>query len=231
MMIGLTDQADSGKKYQQYITWLQTSHPEVSVVRLSCDSGNLSDIDRCDGLVLTGGGDVSPELYGGQTDHRALTGVDRQRDDFELSLLRLAYSRAMPVLGICRGMQIANVFFGGTLFEHLGDYGFSSHEEAGTKELWHDIINTPDSLLSTVTKNLRCSVNSYHHQAVNRIGSGLSVSAKTDDGVVEALERNNLAQAPFLLLVQWHPERMHDVQNPMCSDIREKFLSAITTIY
>lgn len=150
----------------------------------------------CDGLLLSGGGDIHPSYYG-----KYLTGlhtsVDQQRDEREWELLQQFCERKKPVFGICRGIQVIDVFFGGTLFRHLG----TAHVHDTTI---HTVITSENGRLrSMFGENL--PVNSYHHQAIRTLGAGLYVTAVSDaDGVIEAIEHDSLP----VMAVQWHPERM-----------------------
>jgi putative glutamine amidotransferase len=159
-------------------------------------------LDRIDALVLQGGGDVHPEYYG-QKLHPATNTLDRRRDEFELALLERARERAMPVLGICRGIQLVNVAFGGTLVQHLPDVTEVAHD---VTERWdatvHSVRLAEGSRLRQLVGEDEIEVNSVHHQAVAEIGRGLRPVAWADDGVVEALEH----EAEPILAVQWHPE-------------------------
>jgi putative glutamine amidotransferase len=159
-------------------------------------------LDRVDALVLQGGGDVHPEHYGGDL-HPATNTLDLRRDEFELELLRRARERAMPVLGICRGIQLVNVAYGGTLVQHLPEVTDLDHEQLDTWDaLAHGIEISPDSRLARVLGTTAMEVNSVHHQAVERLGEGLRAVAWASDGVVEALEH----ETDPVLAVQWHPE-------------------------
>jgi putative glutamine amidotransferase len=159
---------------------------------------------RFDALVLTGGPDLDPDGYG-ETPHEATYGVDREADDFEVALFHAAVAGAVPTLAICRGAQIVNVACGGSLHQHIVEApGVAPHGRPGEPggQHHHDVDIEPGSLLRKVlgTDRARCSC--HHHQAVDRVGNGLRVTARAPDGIVEALE---LDGAP-LLAVQWHPE-------------------------
>ena len=161
-------------------------------------------LDRVDGLMVIGGADLDPEVYGQERSEHTET-TYRERDEFELALTREALRRGLPFLGICRGMQLLNVALGGTLDQHLvGDDGIPSHRRiVGTFEgTEHEIDLEPGSLaeraLGEPVHEARC----HHHQAVDRLGQGLTVTGRARDGVVEAIE---LADG-WALGVQWHPE-------------------------
>ncbi len=163
-------------------------------------------LDRLDGLILSGGNDIDPAAYGAEP-HPETRGTTPERDAFEIALTRRAVERDIPVLGICRGMQILNVAFGGTLLQHLPDvFGHENHRRvAGSFEnADHDVELRPDSLAAYAAGELVHITKSHHHQGVDVIGEGLSVTGtSTLDGLVEAIE---LPGQRFVLGVQWHPE-------------------------
>jgi gamma-glutamyl-gamma-aminobutyrate hydrolase PuuD len=162
-------------------------------------------VARVDGLLLTGGDDVHPRFYG-ETPHPRIDLVDERRDAFEIALLRAARERGMPVFGICRGIQIINVALGGALYQDVPSQAESAvgHAQKTLREgSWHEIEIRPGTRLLEVLGETRTAVNSYHHQACRRVAPGLSVTATTSDGLVEALEDPG---HPFFLAVQWHPE-------------------------
>jgi putative glutamine amidotransferase len=161
-------------------------------------------LDLVHGLLLIGGDDVDPALYG-EAPHPRLGPVDRRRDDMELACARAAVERGMPVLGICRGLQLLNVAFGGSLHQHVPDAVGSAVAHGGSYGLAHDVSVSGGSRLSAIAGAATIDVNSHHHQALDRCAGRLVVTARARDGVVEAAED---PKVPFLVGVQWHPERM-----------------------
>jgi putative glutamine amidotransferase len=165
---------------------------------------------RVDGLVLTGGGDVDPKLYG-EARHDTFQAAETGRDDFEIALARAAVVKGIPLLAICRGMQVLNVAMGGTLFQDIPSQvtGALEHSvpqpRAGSA---HEVWVAKGSQLSTLLADHMedgetCHVNSRHHQSVKDAAQGFDVTATSPDGVVEAMEKTG---APFCVAVQWHPE-------------------------
>ena len=162
-------------------------------------------VARLDGFVLAGGGDVAPELYGGEA-HPAVARVDDERDAFEIALVRAVVAAGAPTLSICRGCQVLNVALGGTLHPHLPDVVGErlAHREAGPDaEERHPVEVEPGSRLAAAMGAMRPAPVSSHHQAAAEVAPPLRVVALADDGTVEALE---LPGHPWLLGVQWHPE-------------------------
>ncbi|HZZ86470.1 MAG TPA: gamma-glutamyl-gamma-aminobutyrate hydrolase family protein [Anaeromyxobacteraceae bacterium] len=158
----------------------------------------------CDGLVVTGGDfDIAPERYGEEP--RAGCGPSKpERTLFESGLVEAALSARLPLLGICAGMQLLNVVRGGTLYQHLPDDLSLSHEQPPPKDRpSHEVDVAAGTLLARLVGAGPLDVNSTHHQAVRRPGTGVLVSGRARDGVVEAIE---LPDLPFALGVQWHPE-------------------------
>ena len=172
--------------------------------------GEMADpaelLEPFDGLLLVGGGDVDPVRYGAERGAHNY-GVDPERDAFEIALLHAADRAAMPTLCICRGAQVLNVAFGGTLHQHLPDIeGLLKHGVPleGT-ETMHDVEAAQETKLggATTVSTLRCS--SHHHQGIADVGAGLTVAARSSDGLVEAIERD-MTEPGWLVGVQWHPE-------------------------
>jgi putative glutamine amidotransferase len=161
-------------------------------------------LDLVDALIVTGGaGDVDPALYD-QKPHPETGPVQEERDAYELALVRSAIERRMPILGICRGMQILNVAYGGGIEQHLPDVvGHEDHRHTPGTFAEHEVDLETGSLAARVTGGERTLVKSHHHQGVREVGDGLVVTGRTEDDTVEALEDPS---CPFVLGVLWHPE-------------------------
>lgn len=224
MRIGITDPMGADDRYQSYARWIGLYAPEAELVRLSHRLGNGAEADTCDAIIVTGGGDVDPALYQGPVQHPALSGVDQDRDRFERHVVDGILARPRPFLGICRGMQLTNVVLGGTLTPDVEEAGFPSHRSSAGSEALHPVVVAGSSLLGRTGGAPMSIVNTYHHQAVEKIAPGLNVAAASADGVVEALEMG--AAGEFFLLVQWHPERMEDQSNPCAGGIAKMFLAS-----
>jgi putative glutamine amidotransferase len=176
-------------------------------------------VRRCDGVLLTGGDDVDPRLYANQLPARVrrtvgVTPDGGERDFRELLLIDQAFRQRKPLLAICRGQQILNVALGGTLLADIPSQapGAMNHRRRDKRsEIVHDVRLTRDSLLAKITGKQKIGVNSTHHQAVARVAPPLRVAAVSTDGIVEGLELKPGAVAlPFLVSVQFHPERLAD---------------------
>lgn len=165
-----------------------------------------------DGLLLVGGGDVDPARYGAEPDVEHNYGVEADRDRLEIDLLREADRIGMPTLAICRGMQIMNVAFGGTLHQHLPDMrGLLEHGVPVADTIsTHGVTPTPWSRLSATTKSGPLTCSSHHHQGVDRLGDGIVATGHSPDGLVEAIELGandpDGLEATWMVGVQWHPE-------------------------
>jgi putative glutamine amidotransferase len=159
-------------------------------------------LERFDGLLLMGGGDVDPARYG---EHRRpeVVGVSSTRDEFEISLVRAAVDAGIPTLAICRGMQVVNVALGGSLRQHLDDGGTVRHRELDDGYATRTVRLEKGSRVATATDVERVETACSHHQAVKRLAEGLIPVAWADDGLVEAVELRD----GWIVGVQWHPER------------------------
>lgn len=174
-----------------------------SVLLPGPDAGGDGLPGGVDGLLLAGGGDVGSSRYGAEP-HPAAYSVDKERDEFEIDLALAADRQRIPTFAICRGAQVVNVAFGGTLHQHLPDHddlGPHGIPKAGGGHL-HDVKVSESSRLFSATRSSVISCSSSHHQGIDRVGEGLVPVAWTGDGLVEAVERPD----GWLLGVQWHPE-------------------------
>jgi putative glutamine amidotransferase len=196
---------DSALVPNDYVRAVERAGGRALLVPPSPD-GVEETLDALDGLVFSGGSDLDPALYG-QEAHAQTRDVTRARDDAELTLLRAALERDLPVLAICRGSQVLNVALGGDLVQHLPDeVGDEKHKHTPGVYADHEVAIDDGTRLATVLGD-RAPVKSHHHQGFDRIGEGLQVAARADDGTVEALE---LPEQRFAVGVLWHPEAGED---------------------
>ncbi len=185
-------------------------------------------LDRVDGLVLTGGEDVESRLYGAPS-HPKAEAPNPQRDRWELALARAARDRRLPTLAICRGVQIANVAFGGSLIQDIasqrdGALGHAREDVRATRV--HAVIVEPASRLARALGADRIVANSLHHQAIDRPGAGLHVVGRAEDGVIEAVEWDG--DDWWMVGVQWHPEELDDSPEPWDRALFAAFASAVS---
>jgi putative glutamine amidotransferase len=174
-------------------------------IGVGADADPVALAERVDAIVLSGGGDVDPVLYGADQ-HAKTVWVERDRDDFELALVRAARERDVPMLAVCRGIQLLNVALAGTLVQHLPDVTELDHDvREPHDEPAHAVELEPGSLVGKTYRRERLAVNSVHHQAVDRLGDGLRATAFATDGTIEAIE----ADDGRAWGIQWHPELMH----------------------
>ncbi|HZO99045.1 MAG TPA: gamma-glutamyl-gamma-aminobutyrate hydrolase family protein [Terriglobia bacterium] len=209
--LSLSEKEKAKGKDSPYFKALVAAGAKTDEIELvdGTDSQSL-DFDAVDGVLFTGGEDVDPALYGEKKKFESVH-ASPLRDAFELRLLDNALARRLPILGICRGIQMINVKFGGTLYQDLkSEMALEiDHKQAEPRpEPTHVVTLTdPDSHLGQAFEG-SCRVNSLHHQAIKRLGRKLKVTAHSEDGLVEAVEAAD--DYPFLVAVQWHPEEMVD---------------------
>jgi len=220
--------------FQNYLNWFTQDDLEddLEIMVLSFLENNVADIETCNGFVLTGGIDIEPGLYGGSSNYLNGPGVYQQeRDLFEEKIYRYAIEKSLPVLGICRGMQLINVLEGGKLIQDLGEKGNEVHRKIDIDKQ-HPVSIEEKSLLFEIAAEKSGSVNSAHHQAVDKevLSNTLQANAYSANSVdiIEGLEFKDKSNKPFMICVQWHPERIISKEsNPLSQKIKERFLSEI----
>lgn len=220
--------------FQNYWNWFGPDDlgEDLELVLLSFEKNNTVDIATCDGFVLTGGVDVHPSLYGGELDYPNKTEpLLPQRDHFEHKIYAYAQQQRLPLLGICRGMQLVNVLEGGKLIQDLGE-GNTQHRKQGAQDKQHSITVSPGTILEEIIGIDDVTVNSAHHQAIlfQKLGANLQVCGWAGDRTVEAIEFKEKRGKAFMLCVQWHPERMENREQRAASEsIKKAFLKAVRT--
>lgn len=229
MTIGLT-LTEYEHKHHFYVNWLK-GIDDIEVIVFSVKENNAGELDKCDGLVLSGGVDSNPKFYNGKEEYpnKPDKGWDTARDEFERALYQSALDKKIPVLAICRGLQLVNIFHGGDLIQDLGD-GNERHKavQEQDKENWVDV--EPGTLLHEIVNIDKGKINSAHHQAINTVADELMVNCRATDGIIEGTEWKDKKDKPFLLCVQWHPERMHKLQlqdTALSKNIRNRFIEEI----
>lgn len=225
LIVGITE----GTKYAYYERWI-SAEQKAEIIKLSYGLNNLHDLEKCDGVVLSGGGDINPALYN-QPDFLTFCTpgeIDESRDQFEWKVMQFIEEHQTPFLGICRGMQFANVFYGGTLIPDIPAFGKFEHgkfKEGHDRE--HAIMVDKYSKLYKIVGKDSGKINSAHHQAVDMPGVGLVATAVSGDGIIEAMERKINRDRNYFLLVQWHPERMEDLKSVFSKNIRQSFFEGM----
>lgn len=220
--IGITDCS----KYENYFRWFE-KEPGVEIIRLSHHQNNIADIAKCDGIVLSGGEDVHPRFYNKREYEALCHEIDESRDEFEWKVLEYTEKNTIPVMGICRGLQVVNVFMGGTLLPHIPTFGRFDHSRTSSADRYHTVQVDPNSQLQSIVEATSGEVNSAHHQSADRVAKGLVANALSPDGIVEGLEREDMTDGNFLLLVQWHPERMNNQENTFSKNLKRKFVEVV----
>jgi len=216
------------KSSNNYETWLRHAEADVRPVNmygLKIDSA-LHLLAGCSGLLLTGGEDVHPDNYGKPDKIGLCEEIDRYRDSLEFALIKKAIELKMPIFGICRGEQILNVATGGTLIADIpaeADTAVIHRCPTGSAECLHYVNIDPKTLLFQITGIQTGVVNSYHHQAVEKTGPGMKITAVAENGIAEAIEREHAQEGAFMMGVQWHPERLEQVPD-LAIPLAEYFL-------
>lgn len=206
------------KRFEYYTQWLESEN--VKYIVLDYRKNNFDDIKKCSSLLLTGGEDIYPEFYNDWDDGTGRTQYKPERDGFEFKLLDYAISGNLPVFGICRGIQLINCRLNGSLINDIETIRRTNHRKINdTEDRMHSVNVFKNSLLHEITAKYEGNINSSHHQAVDRLGEGLMVSAKSPDGIIEGIEWAEKKDKGFLLGIQWHPERMADKDSPFVKNV------------
>ena len=227
--IGLT-YTGSDEKHGYYLNWLK-GNDDIEIIRLSAEDDNLQLVREVDAIVLSGGVDAHPQSYGRDNTSypNAPAAFQKERDEFETATFLLSQQLHIPVLGVCRGMQLINCVLGGDLIQDIGDEANDNHRNEG-EDKKHPVIIFPGTLLGHITR-LGCdNANSAHHQSINHLGKGLLVNAQSEDGITEGIEWADKSEKPFLLGIQLHPERMFKLNlqtSTLSKNIREYFITEV----
>lgn len=225
--IGITE-TEANFKY--YAPWIKGDDPDIEIIVLSYKSLNLDTLDKCHGIVLSGGVDWHPKFYNNpRTDYPLAGNFIEERDEFELSVFEYARQYQLPVLAICRGMQLVNIALGGDLIQDLEEYGKNNHRRMNGEDGLHRVRVQSGSLLQHIVQVQEGTVNSAHHQALGRLADELTASASSDDDMAEAVEYKLKKDKGFLLCVQWHPERLDAQKGSLAfsKNIRDAFVQAV----
>ena len=226
IIIGLTA---TEARFENYLEWMRSIGDPVELIILSADTQNTDDVKRCNGIILTGGIDIDPAFYNSQRTrypNMPKKGWNRERDLFEMKIFQLAQENKLPILAICRGLQLVNVCLGGNLVADLQEMGKEDHTRKNDMDGIHPVHIVENSLLAGITECSAGEVNSAHHQAIDQISPLLVANAFSPDNVTEGAEWKDPLNKSPLLAVQWHPERMTDKENnPLSENIRDWFLT------
>ena len=200
---------DSHSEFMQskYIESIHRAGGEVHLISLEDPAQAVAETLACDGLLLPGGADVNPALYG-QERSKKCQEPSAVRDAAEWEMLSAFFKTKKPILCICRGEQLLNAFCGGTLYQDIKEIQTCNHDDRDTAATGiHHVAIIPETKLSTLLGKESLFVNSLHHQAVDKVAPNLRVCAKSEDGFVEAVE---MPAHPFCLGLQWHPEHLSE---------------------
>jgi putative glutamine amidotransferase len=229
----LSERIDRDRVYLAFVTYTEMVRA-AGGIPVSLTPGAVDEVpelvERLDGLLLAGGGDVDPDRYGGVS-HESVYGIDSARDEFEISLIREARARHLPTLCICRGMQVLNVALGGTLVTDIATAGpgLIDHrridQPAGTRQ--HTVDIDPDSSTAMVLGATTVTVNSLHHQAIGDLAPGLVVTGRAPDGIIEAVAPED--DWP-MWAVQWHPESLGTDDEPSARLFRHLVQTAVVPL-
>ncbi|MGH2575478.1 MAG: gamma-glutamyl-gamma-aminobutyrate hydrolase family protein [Ignavibacteria bacterium] len=210
------------RKFEFYLSWLESEGIEYEI--LDYHLNNFDKLKDCSSLVLTGGKDINPEITGTGEKYSDKSKYVPERDKFEMKLLDYAFENKIPVLGICRGMQLINCKLKGTLIADLESKGKLNHKKYDdTRDRVHSVNISEGTLLQEIINEKSGEVNSSHHQGIDKLGESLTTAALSEDGVIEGIEWKDKNDKPFLIGIQWHPERMVNKESNFSKKILKRF--------
>ena len=223
LTIGITE---TEARYLNYHNWIIAAGEHIKIIKLT--PINIDDINNCQGIILTGGVDTHPKFYKNERINYPFAPAEFNilRDDFEINVFNAAQKYGIPLLAICRGMQLVNVALGGNLIQDIEEFGKLDHRRHEETDGKHSISVVKGCLLHQIAGTERGIINSAHHQALGDIASSLKIAAFSPDGIAEAAEWKDSESKPFLLCIQWHPERLAQQEkgNVFEKNIRDHFL-------
>ena len=215
-------------KYSNYPAWIIGENSSIEIVPLSWEKQNIEDLNKCHGLLLSGGVDIDPFFYEPEILNYPNQPVEwnRKRDLFEMDLFKVATQKKIPILGGCRGLQLVNVALGGTLLSDIEAIGKTNHRSKLGVDHVHAIQLLEGSLLQGITMIDEGEVNSAHHQSINKVADSLVVNCISQpDGIIEGVEWKEKQNRSPMICVQWHPERINNKeQSALSKNIRDWFL-------
>ena len=218
------------KAMPNYLKWLKKGDSTCTLVNMyDIDlKSALISLEDCSGLLVTGGEDVQPEIYGKGSEKKRCKEMDPRRDTLEIALIRKAIEMKIPIVGICRGEQIINVALGGTLIIDIPTEvkGNVVHQCVDYLGCYHRISGLQGTLMSQIVMTDSGFVASNHHQAIDRLAPGLKICAWSDDRIIEGIEWEHPKDKSWLIAVQWHPERM-DISNAWSGKLLTEFIQQV----
>lgn len=225
LTIGLSYAPEGQPKTQKYLDALKHAAlnlgHDIELIDLYTSPGRAKDVD---GILFTGGSDVDPGRYG-KSEEASRCEIDPARDESEFALAKQADKEKIPVFAICRGLQLINVYYGGTLIVDLVQAGYEPHTKINGVDRTHDVHVEPGTTLKRLTRATDADITSAHHQAIDEVAPGMQISAKSlSDNIIEAIEWQDPKGKPYFLAVQWHPERMQ-YTDQLAGELFEGFLS------
>jgi len=217
-----------GTIFQEWLSKYDYNPDYINMYQVGSDSIDYY-LNKSSGIILTGGPDINPALYGKEDEIEKCRDIDYRRDTLEIRMIQYAMKNKIPLLCICRGIQILNVTNHGTLIPDIStDYDTVINHQRNQKMHWVNLVE--GSMLQKITRTTGDSVNSSHHQAIMEIASSFKGVAFSEDGLVEAIELADTSDHPFILGVQWHPERMSS-ENSLSGPIAERFIMEVSKFH